>query len=326
MLAAIRRVRREGRKALPGLVIAVEAARGATILPEPRDLPGFTDLPAARRWLRRTTRHLPRDQVVWMMHATPDQLHHVIIGRKITHVTTDVHIGDLTDTIRRLKAWKPKYDAAILGALLVELTGLIALDDVVEALPPKVTRIAVVAGDVLADVPLAGLPVPSTGRYLGVGHALSSLPCLSALPALQRRSRRQRGDQTAILTKASELHRTVAEHRFQRIRIDAHGAHDHMNPDQSWLQFGDERMSVEALGQLDFSAFGTVVLGACESGMTQQRGGGQRAGFVRAAITAGAARSSPHAGRPRTGPPGRCSTRSTATSPRCPGIGPYNRR
>lgn len=304
VLAAARQVGRIGGKALAGLVIAVEAARGATILTKPRALPRFTDLPAARRWLRGTTRHLPRDQVVWMMHATPDRLHHVIIGRKITHLTTSVHIGDLTDTIRRLKAWKPKYDPAILGALLTELTDLIALEDVLKALPPKVTRIAVVAGDVLADVPLAGLPVPGTKHHLGVTHALSSLPCLSALPPLRRRARRQRGDETAIFSpdpklrrstaagqrfsEASELRRTLEEHRFQRIRIDAHGTHDRMNPDQSWLQFDDERVSVEALGKMDFSACGTVVLGACESGMAQQRGRDERVGFVRAAITAGA--------------------------------------
>ncbi|MCP2243676.1 TIR domain-containing protein [Lentzea aerocolonigenes] len=305
VLAAVRRVRRSGPKALAGLVVAVEAARGATILTEPRALPRFTDLRAARRWLRRTTRHLPRDQVVWMMHATPDQLHHVIIGRRTVHLTTDVHISDLTDTIRRLKAWKPHYNPAILGALLTELAGLIALDDVIGALPPKITRIAVVAGDVLADVPLVGLPVPGTTHHLGLTHALSSLPCLSALSPLHRRSRGQRGDRTAIFSpdsllrrattpgerfaSAAELETVLGEHRFQRIRIDAHGTHDRVDPDQSWLTFGDERVSAEALAKLDFSACGTVVLGACESGMAQQRGRDEQVGFVRSAITAGAA-------------------------------------
>ncbi|NKE61947.1 CHAT domain-containing protein [Lentzea sp. PSKA42] len=304
VLAAVRRVQRDGRKALAGLVVAVEAARGATILTEPRNLPRFTDVSAARRWLIHKTRHLPRDQVVWMMHATPDQLHHVIIGRRIVHLTTDVHISELTDTIRKLKAWKPHYDPAILGALLVELTRLIALEDVVKALPPGITRIAVVAGDVLSDVPLAGLPVPGTTYYLGLTHALSSLPCLSALPQLQRRSRKQRGDETAIFspdprlrratatgekfTKASQLEDVLKGHRFQRIRIDAHGTHDRIDPDQSWLRFGDERVSAEALANMDFSACGTVVLGACESGMAQQRGRDEKVGFVRAAITAGA--------------------------------------
>lgn len=287
--AAVRRVRREGGKALAGLVVAIEAARSTAILTEPRDLPSFVDLPGARRWLARATRRLPKDQVVWMMHATPDQLHHVIIGRRITHVTTSVHIGELTDTIRRLKAWKPKYDNAILGTLLGELTRLIALDEVIRALPPKATRIAVVAGDVLADVPLAGLPVPGTDHHLGVTHALSSLPCLSALGPLQRRSRGQRGDETVIFQKAAELQRTLEEGRFHRVRIDAHGTNDRLNPGQSWLEFRDERMSVDALGKLDFSACGTVVLGACESGMTQRRGHDKGTGFVRAAITAGAA-------------------------------------
>lgn len=304
VLAAVRRVAREGGKALPGLVVAVEAARGATMLDEPRDLPRFTDLPGAKRWLRSTIRHLPRDQVVWMMHATPDQLHHVIIGRRVTHFTTDVHISALTEAVHRLKAWKPRYAPAILGRLLVELAGLIALEDVLKALPRKITRIAVVAGDVLADIPLAGLPVPGTKLHLGQTHALSSLPCLSALPQLHRRSQRQRGDDTAIFspdpalrrartrgenfTTAADLERTLKEHRHQRIRIVAHGTHDRAHPERSWLRFGDERVSAEALGNMDFSACGTLVLGSCESGMAQPRGRDEKVGFVRAAITAGA--------------------------------------
>jgi tetratricopeptide (TPR) repeat protein len=306
VLAAVRRVQRDGRKALAGLVVAIEAARGATILPEPRRLPGFTDLRAARRWLGRTTKPLPRDQVVWMMHATPDQIHHVIISRRTTtHLTTDVHISELTDTIRRIKAWNPRHNPSIFGTLLVELSRLIGLDDVIKALPPRITRIAVVAGDVLADIPLTGLPVPGTNQFLGLTHALSSLPCLSALPSLQRRSRQQRGDETAIFSpdprlrraqatgerfkEAAELERTLKEHRFQRVRIDAHGTHNRMNPDQSWLKFGSQRLSAETLGSMDFSACGTVVLGACESGMAQPRGRDEQVGFVRAAITAGAA-------------------------------------
>ncbi|HUQ58782.1 TIR domain-containing protein [Lentzea sp.] len=290
VLAAVRRVEREGRKALPGLVVAVETANSAKVLAEPRHLPRFTDLRAARRWLARTTRHLPRDQVVWMMHVTPDQLHHVIIGRGTTHLTTDVHISDLTEIVRRLKAWKPKHEPTVLGALLIELTALIGLKDVVEALPPNVTRIAVVAGDLLADIPFAGLPVPGTGQFLGLSHALSTLPCLSALAPLRRRARAQRGDETAVFSpdpklrgvqgerfrKASDLEPTLAERRFHRVRIDACGTSNRLSPEQSWLKFGDERVPAEALGNMDFSACGTVVLGACESG------------FVRAAVTAGA--------------------------------------
>ncbi|WP_346134117.1 toll/interleukin-1 receptor domain-containing protein [Lentzea roselyniae] len=172
VLAAIRRVHRDGEKALAGLVVAVEAARGA-------DPPRSTDVEAARRWLRKTTRKLPRDQVVWMMHATQDQLHHVIVGRKITHIATDVHISELTRTVHQLRAWNPGHDPAIIGSLLTELTVLIALEEVLDALPPKVTRIAVVTSDVLAGIPLADLPVP--GNHLGRTHTLSHLPCLSAL-------------------------------------------------------------------------------------------------------------------------------------------------
>ncbi|MFD5825424.1 TIR domain-containing protein [Lentzea sp. NPDC060358] len=276
VLAAVRRVRREGRTALPGLVVAVETAKRAEVLTGPRDLPGFTDLKAARRWLARTTRHLPRDQVVWMMHVTPDELHHVIIGRDVTHLTTEVHISDLTETVRRLKAWKPQHEPTVLGALLLELTALLGLENVVAALPPNVTRIAVVAGDLLADVPFAGLPVAGAGHFLGLGHALSVLPCLSALAPLRRRARGQRGDETAVFRDAAELERALGQHRVHRVRIDADSASNRLSPAQSWLRLGDTRVTAEALRQMDFSACGTVVLGACESE------------FARAAVTAGA--------------------------------------
>ncbi len=234
VLAAARRTTRDGRKSLAGLVVALEAA----IPGECRDLPRFTDLREAKSWLSTMTRHLSRDQVVWMMHATPDQLHHVIIGRRVVHVTTDVHISTLAKTVEELRAWTPRYDPAVLGRLLGRLSELIALEDVIKALPPKTTRIAVVAGNVLADVPLAGLPVPGTEHRLGQTHALSSLPYLSALPPLKRRSRKQRGDRTAIRVNAA--------------------------------------VSAETLGNMDFSARGTVLLGA--------RG----AGLVRTIIAAGA--------------------------------------
>ncbi|NGY58118.1 TIR domain-containing protein [Lentzea sp. NEAU-D13] len=272
VFAAARRVQRDGRKALAGLVVAVEAARTAT-----HDLPGFTDLPAARRWLRTTTRLLPRDQVVWLMHPTPDQIHHVIIGRGTTHLTTGVHISELTATIHRLTAWNPRHSPAIFGTLLAELATLIGLDDVLAALPPKTTRIVVVAGGVLADIPFAGLPVPGAHHFLGLTHALSSLPSLSALPVLHRRSRKQRSDETVTFREAAELERALKEQHRQRIRIDAQNTHDRLNADRSWLKFSDEQMTAETWASLDFGRCGTVVLGRDD-----------QAGFARAAITAGA--------------------------------------
>lgn len=290
VLAAVRRVHREGAKALPGLVVAVEAARNFPGLSEPRRLPGFTDLRAARRWLARTTRRLPRDQVVWMMHATPDQLHHVIVGRGVVHLTTDVHISDLTETVRRVKAWKPQQEPTVLGALLLELTELIGLEDVVAALPPGVTRIAVTAGGLLVDLPLAGLPLPGTGGFLGLDHALSMLPSLAALPQLRARARAQRGDETAVFSpdlafrpatgvvfrELSDLKAALGDRRFRRVRIDAGSTSRRWSRDQTWLSFGDERVSADALGSMDFSACGTVVLGACGPA------------FARAVLAAGA--------------------------------------
>lgn len=177
VLAALRRVHRDGPKALAALVVAMDPAGR------------LTDQRAAKRWLRGTLRHLPRDHVVWMMHATPDQLHHVIIGRHLTHLAVDVHISAVVEALSRLKAHSPK------GVHSHALAGLIALPEVLDALPQGITRIAVVAGDVLGAIPLATLPVGGSA-LLGHTHALSHLPSLSALEVLRRRSHQEPPRQT----------------------------------------------------------------------------------------------------------------------------------
>ncbi|MGH3977609.1 MAG: hypothetical protein ACRDRZ_01190, partial [Pseudonocardiaceae bacterium] len=72
------------------MAVAMESARGAAILPdrEPlvRELPGHSDSAGASRWIRRTVRGLPRSQIIWMLHATPDHVHHVLIQRTLRQV------------------------------------------------------------------------------------------------------------------------------------------------------------------------------------------------------------------------------------------------
>ena len=67
---------------------------------------------------------------------------------------------------------------------LADIANLLGVADVLPALlPPGVRRIAVVAGDELADIPFAGMVLPD--GHVGLRYALSDLPCLSALGPLR---------------------------------------------------------------------------------------------------------------------------------------------
>jgi CHAT domain-containing protein len=63
----------------------------------------------------------------------------------------------------------------------------------------------------------------------------------------------------------------------------------------SWLRLrpgptgGDGRLRPQDLQGMDLGSCGTLVLGACESGMAQRVGRDERTGFVRAGLHAGAA-------------------------------------
>lgn len=196
---------------------------------------------------------------------------------------------------------------------------------VVRHLPPDIRRIALVVGGVLADVPFAALPlaVPvrsagaTAGRAmpLGLRFALSDLPCLSARSPLSRRSRRVRGDRSLLVDPAgegitpargihaqvldgaratpAELAATLARRRHRQVRLDCHGRYDPLDEAGRWLQLRPDdasgRLPPEALQAMDLHGCGTLVLGACESGMATRTGRDERLGFVRAALHAGAA-------------------------------------
>ncbi|MBA8930757.1 tetratricopeptide (TPR) repeat protein [Kutzneria viridogrisea] len=322
-------------EAAAGVVVAMEAARGATILsaidPDAtaltRGLPRPNDPVGSWRWLCGTTRELPESQAVWMMHVTRRQVHHAIVSRdRVDYVSVAVERKDLEGAVDSHKAFwgEETLDHAISDgsferslAVLAERIGVAEV--VGRVIPPGVSRIAIVAGGALSDVPFAGLPVPGTGERLGLRYALSDLPCLSALGPLRRRAQRQRGDRPLLvrppasdLTKASryftwkwwnvlkgekatpgELRERLRAHRHHWVRIDSHGKHAHEDPAQSYLELAPEgpqgHLRPESLQGMDLSHCGTVVFGACESGMAKRRGREERTGLVRAAVVAGAA-------------------------------------
>lgn len=329
--AAAAAIERWGGAAAAGMVVAMEAARGATslgsLVPAPagaRILPRPTDSNAAWRWVAEFGRELRRDQAVWLLYQTPDHLHQVLLGnRLLRHVSIRLHRTELVQIIEKdLVSWTSRelLEAGVRNGefdrLVAEFARRVAVARVLKLLPDRITRIAIVADGELADIPFAALPIPGSPSWLGLRYALSELPNLSALRPLRDRSARQRGDRSLLvsppddrLTKAApltkrlrlegqdatvdQLRAALKIGRHQWLRIDSHGQHDHEHPDESWLRLGTGstggRLHAEKLRDMDLSRCGTVVLGACESGMAQRRGRDERMGFVRAAIQAGTA-------------------------------------
>lgn len=325
-----------GQRAAAGIAVAMEAARGATILgavlpantTRIRQLPSLGDIKGALRWLHRITNFMPRSQAVWLLHATPDHVHHAIIyrgcrGVLLHHLHVPVRRARLEEAVNDLTScWDPAFLEASVHSgefdqALANIAELIAIGDVVRQMPKHVHRIATVAGGALADIPVAALTVPGDpSGPLARRYAFSDLPCLSTRAPLHHRSRRQRGDLTLLVSPPGDGLTTLtitrgpdllpgteatpqalrAKLKFRshrRVRIDAHGQHDQDDPARSWMQLAPEgnagRLSPDMLQSMDLHGCGTFIVGACESGMAHRIGRDERAGFVRAGMHAGSA-------------------------------------
>ena len=220
-------------EAVAALVVAMEAARGAAILGRVlpggfravRDLPAPGDLSGAWRWVKNISDHLPGSLVVWIVHATPDLVHHAIIGRNLLHhVAVRCRRGELADSIQELEScWSPSILEDERGRdafdnFAKDIATRIGVGEVIRRLPPQIHRITIVAGGVLADVPFAALPIPGGTpaetqqavvpvgtQPLGFRFALSDLPCLSVRRALERRSARRRGERQLLVSPLRDL-------------------------------------------------------------------------------------------------------------------------
>ncbi|MGH3935379.1 MAG: CHAT domain-containing protein, partial [Pseudonocardiaceae bacterium] len=291
-----------------------------------RDLPRPSDLNGAWRWVSDIADRLAPAQAAWISHSTPDRVHHALVGRGLLYyVSVPSERKKLTASIDTLMScWgiKETLESSIIGgeftASLEEIATQVGIDAVIPKLRhyPRIRRIAIVAGGELSDIPFAALTVTGQTTPLGLQFALSDLPCLAARLPLHRRSLRQRGDRLLLVSppgagltpagggrartplsgaRASwgAAQAELGLRRYRQVRIDSHGQHDHDDPAMSWLQLAPEgpagRLRPEQLQQTDLRRCGTLVLGACESGMAQRIGRDERIGFVRAAVRAGAA-------------------------------------
>lgn len=332
--AAARKLNARGPEATAAIVVAMEAARGAAILGRilphdailARDLPRPSDLDRAWRWVSAVADHLPPAQAAWIIHSTPDQVHHAIVGRGLLYYkSVPSQRKKLTHAIDDLMAcWSSEetLEASITGGefdeFLKKIAAQIGIDAVIPELrrSPRLHRIAIVAGGELSDIPFAALTATGETEPLGLQFALSDLPCLSARLPLHRRSLRLRGDRLLLISPPADgltpaagrrahtvlsgtratwrtLQTELEAHRYHQVRIDSHGQHDQDDPTKSWLQLAPQgqhgQLRPEQLQWMDLRGCGTLVLGACESGMAQRAGRDERIGFVRAAVHAGAA-------------------------------------
>lgn len=338
--------------AVASVAIAIEAGRGAAILP--RIVPGddrhdFRKLPAAGdgsgawRWIRQALRGLPWDQTVWMLHVTPTGLHHVLADHwRLRYQFVTQGRNDFRKPVDKLREYwnlsgKDLVNrAAEFCGHLDDLAALIGLDEVLAQLPRRTRRLAIVAGDELSEIPFAALPCPGvrprTRDRLGHRFALSDLPCLAVRQPLRRQSRGRRSPGTRVLQPSApttksphsdELHPLTAvepgpdRQVFSRheatpaafqdalssgvgtVRIDSHGTfgNEHEGPalflwpvrrEQDQCSVGDLRPADLDGRHATTTTVGTLVVGACQSGMATRRGRDERIGFVRSGLLAGA--------------------------------------
>ncbi|WP_314174763.1 CHAT domain-containing protein [Streptomyces winkii] len=347
-----------GANATAALLVAMEAARGASILAEilpgasgsVRALPRPGDHDGARAWAGEIALRLPHSrtgsQAVWLMHAGTDHIHHAVLSwdecfrvsvpcrRDLLKKAIDEFAGCWSsEEILELSLENDDF-----GQSLDTVARLMGVAQVLGRLPEHVRRIAVVAGGMLAEVPL-GAVATEGGEPLGIRYALSDLPCLSALAPLRRRGHRTRGFSRLVVSPRPEgtarparvspwekvvdearppeaaskavrrprrrlmlldrhatpeaLGAALSRRRHRLVRIYSHGKHHHTDSGRSKLQLAPEgpdgAVLTDELQQMDLRRCGTLVLGACESGMAQLVGGDERTGFVRAAFVAGAA-------------------------------------
>ena len=290
-----------------------------------RDLPRPSDLDGACRWVSNMADRVPAAQVVWIIHSAPDRIHHAVMGPGLLHYQfVPSQKRNLERAIDRLITCWSEDDQALEASIvssefdefLREIAEQLGIDAVIAGLPQRVRRIAMVAGGELSDIPFAALPVPGATEPLGLRYALSDLPCLSARLPLHQRSAQLRGERLLLVSPpasslsraagrpahtvldgedatTAKLRETLGSHRHRQVRIDCHGQHEHADARRSWLQLVPEgpggRLWAHDLQRMDLSGCGTLVLGACESGMAQRTGRDERVGFVRAALSAGAA-------------------------------------
>lgn len=325
------------------VIAAIESARGAAILSQirPADAKRMRDVPLASNaiecveWVEKTRRRLPRNMAIWLLHATPTFLHHGLIAKNFLHwecVSIDRHqLSNMIEELGELWLNSPAELEKIvinnpvsISGLLLKLSRTIEVEQIISALPDTISRLAIVAGDALGDIPFAALPYKSTEErksYLISKYALSFLPCLSAQHVMKVQARKVRGKKRlAIQPSADELaseidgrlmsHTTqlvnskatisdvlalLQQSKFSIIRFDCHGSYNHDgNVYESWLKLeaGEQdngHLTANHFSQFPLTNCGTLILGACESGMSRRIGRDERLGFVRAGFIAGAA-------------------------------------
>jgi hypothetical protein len=292
-----------------------------------RRLPASGDGAAAWEWLRGIADGMGRDEAVWIMHARPNRVHHGIVGRGLVqHVDSAADRGELERLVKELRKQCNEFrlsqaeGRAQVAGLIAQLGAAIGAARILNLVPSRIKRLVVVAGGVLSDIPLAALPISDAAGSEPVPivcrFALSDLPCLSARPLLHRRSVLNRGGRSLLVSTFTAADQTPggrARHRkvltdatpedfegelqrahYQRVRIFGHGQTDPRDASRTWLQFAgktarDGRVSPGRFQRAALQACGTLMLGACESGMARRVGRDERTGFVRAGLHAGAA-------------------------------------
>ena len=213
---------------------------------------------------------------VWLIHATPNHVYHGLVGNEILSWTSVAaersRLSDAIDDLRLYWADAENFEASVQkhpDAMPGQLAAVAAILQPAEALaelPQRVRRLAIVAGNMLSEIPFAALPLhheddntePLIARY-----ALSDLPCLSALAPLRVRAVGTRGDRglnvrpPAVGLSASKgkkkgrkwtylddteatieaMEERLISQEYPLIQVDSHGKYDSEQAENWWLEF-----------------------------------------------------------------------------------------
>lgn len=334
---------------IASVIVAIETARSLTLLhlvQQPGELQTVPiPLPENRlacwNWYTDLASELPNDIAIWLLHATPDRIYHgLVCHSSLAWLDYPASKNELGNRIAELgQIWASEADLQastlhqphLMTQSLAQLSAQLHIQHVIERLrdlPKKISRLIIVAGEDLAEIPFAALTIGTKeGEPLLITQfAISYMPCASAFRHLTRRAKASQGDHALIVqppakdlyldvpisnakrTKAlrgleatvGNLSQILHQTSFPIVRFDCHGVFDPSEPADSFLHLArsagdDGRLTRNHLQpdkpqqpKISFHKCGTVIMGACDTAMFERVRREERLGLIRSALAAGA--------------------------------------
>ena len=334
---------------IASVIAAIETARSLTLLklvqqPDElfvRHLPLPEDHRACWNWYADLAGNIPDDTALWLLHATPNRIYHGILSRRslawLDYPANKHELSNLMAEVSEIWATEQNLQASthnspeLMPQFLAQISEGLHLPELVERigrLAKRISRLVIIAGEELGDIPFAALPIRLGDRQqlLLEQFAVSYMLCASAVQPLAQRTKASRGDYALIVQPPTEelhldvpnysgrrtqilrgsaatlknLSQILREQSFPIVRFDCHGEFDPDEPAESFLRLAqsaadDGRLTRNHLQpdkpqqpKILLHKCGTVIMGACDSAMFERVRREERMGLIRSALAAGA--------------------------------------